>query len=54
VTEDFKAPLRLRSDVDLSALPKIEEYGMQLVQVAEQILSPRISGILRDWQDTHA
>lgn len=28
----FKTPLRLRSDVDLAALPRVDEYGLTLVE----------------------
>lgn len=50
----FKSPLRLRADIDLSALPPVEEYGMTLVQVAESIRSPYIRRLLGEWTESHA
>jgi hypothetical protein len=48
----FDTPLRLKPGIDLSQLPP-NEYGMSLVQVAEQIKSPRIQGLIDDWQEKH-
>ncbi len=41
----FKTPLRLRADVDLAALPAVDEYGMTLVQRAE-VRSPALRKLL--------
>jgi hypothetical protein len=47
----FDTPLRLKPGIDLTQLQP-NEYGMSLVQVAEEIKSPRIQGILDDWNQT--
>jgi hypothetical protein len=47
----FDTPLRLKPGIDLTQLQP-NEYSMSLVQVAEQIKSPRIQGILDDWNQT--
>ncbi len=47
----FDTPLKLKPGIDLANLPP-NEYGMSLVQVAEQIKSPRIQALLDDWQQT--
>lgn len=49
----FDTPLRLKPGIDLSALPAVNEYGMSLVQVKDEIKSPRIQGLLDDWQQSH-
>lgn len=48
----FDTPLRLKPGIDLSQLTT-NEYGMELVQVAETVKSQRMRGILDDWQQTH-
>jgi hypothetical protein len=48
----FDTPLKLKEGIDLSQLEP-NEYGMSLVQVSEKIKSPKIQGILDDWQQTH-
>lgn len=49
----FDTPLRLKQGVDLSQLPEVNEYGMQLAQVSKQVKSPRLRGLLSDWQQKH-
>lgn len=46
----FDTPLIRRDDVDFDALPETDEYGLRLVQVAEEIRSPVIAELLTDWQ----
>jgi hypothetical protein len=48
----FDTPLRLKPGIDLAQLQP-NEYGMSLVQVTEEIKSPRIQGLLDTWQQTH-
>ncbi len=48
----FDTPLRLKSGIDFTQLQP-NEYGMSLVQVTEEIKSPRIQGLLDTWQQTH-
>src|SRR6266567_487959 len=45
----FDTPLRLKPGIDLTQLPAINEYGMELVQVAAEVKSPRIQGLLDEW-----
>jgi hypothetical protein len=45
----FDTPLKLKPGIDLSQLLP-NEYGMELVQVAPEVKSPRIQGLLDDWQ----
>lgn len=49
----FDTPLRLKPGIDLAQLSKVNEYGMSLTQVADEIKSPRMQGLLKDWQQTH-
>jgi hypothetical protein len=51
----FDTPLRLKPGIDLDALRAqgANEYGMTLTQVAPEIRSPRVRGLLEDWQATH-
>lgn len=49
----FDTPLRLKPGIDLAQLPTVNEYGMTLTQVADEVKSPRIQGLLDDWQQTH-
>lgn len=49
----FDTPLRLKPGIDLAQLPAIDEFGMSMVQVREKIKSPRLQGLLEDWQQTH-
>lgn len=48
----FDTPLRLKEGVDLSALPKVDEYGMDLVPV-QPIKSPRIQRLVDEFQSEH-
>jgi hypothetical protein len=48
----FDTLLRLKPGIDLTQL-QTNEYGMSLVQVSEQIKSPRIQGLLDDWHEHH-
>lgn len=45
----FDTPLKLKPGIDLSELPKTNEYGMKLIQVKEP-KSERIRSLLRDSQ----
>jgi hypothetical protein len=45
----FDTPLKLKPGIDLAQLQP-NEYGMSLVQVAEEVKSPRIQGLLDTWQ----
>lgn len=49
----FDTPLRLKPDVDLAALPAVDEYGMRLEQVAEP-RSPRIQKLLDKYGSSSA
>lgn len=49
----FNTPLKLKPGTDLSKLPKVDERGMMLKQVAPQIKSGRIRKMLEDWEETH-
>lgn len=49
----FDTPLRLKPGIDLAALPAINEYGMELVQVKDEVKSPRLRSFLEDWQQDH-
>lgn len=49
----FDTPLKLKPEIDLSQLPAINEYGMELVQVKDEVKSPRLRGLLEEWQQTH-
>jgi hypothetical protein len=42
----FDTPLRLKPDVDLAALPAVNEYGMKLVQVAPTVKSAALRQLL--------
>lgn len=44
----FKAPLRLRPDVDLDAMPKVDEHGMTLSAVRPP-KSPRMRQLIEDF-----
>lgn len=46
----FDTPLIRRTDIDWDNLPPIDEYGLDLIQVAEEIRSPVIRDILEDWR----
>jgi hypothetical protein len=53
--KQFDTPLKLKPGMSLeqlAALP-VDEYGMALMQVGEQIKSPHIRALLTDWQQTH-
>ena len=51
----FDTPLRLKPGVNLAALSAQgpQEYGMTLAQVAPEVRSPRLRGLLDDWRATH-
>lgn len=49
----FDTPLKLKAGIDLAQLPAINEYGMELTQVKEEVKSPRLRGLLEEWQQTH-
>jgi hypothetical protein len=44
----FKEPLRLRPDVDLRALPGVDEYGMTL-RAVKDVKSPALRDMLASW-----
>ena len=46
-TIDFGHPLQRRTDIDWDALPALDEYGLDLVQVADEIVAPKMR-TLRD------
>lgn len=48
----FDTPLKLKPGIDLSQLEP-NEYGMSLVQVADQVKSPRLQGLLNEWKEDH-
>lgn len=48
----FDMPLKLKPGIDLAQLPP-NEYGMTLTQVADEVKSPRVRGLLDTWQQTH-
>lgn len=51
----FDTPLRLKPGIDLAQLAAqgANEYGMSLVQVADEVKSPRLRRLLADWQGAH-
>jgi len=49
----FDTPLQLKPGIDLAVLPP-NEYGMNLVQVQDEIRSPRIQKIIDSWQQKGA
>jgi hypothetical protein len=44
----FDTPLIRRTDIDWSALPALDEYGLDLVQVADEIQSPTMRRLLEE------
>jgi hypothetical protein len=44
----FDTPLILRDDVDLSKLPAVDEYGVELRQVADAVESPAMRELLEE------
>jgi hypothetical protein len=50
----FDTPLIRRDDIDWDDLPAVDEYGLDLVQVAPEIRSPVVRGLLEDWQETNS
>lgn len=44
----FDTPLIRRKDIDWDNLPKIDEYGMKLKQVAPEIKSPELQELVKD------
>lgn len=44
----FDTPLRLKPDIDLSSMPKVDERGMRLVQVAPEIRSRELRELVAD------
>lgn len=50
----FDTPLKLKPGIDLTQLPAFNEYGMSLVQVANEVKSQRMQGLLNTWQQEHA
>ena len=50
----FDTSLRLKSGLSLAQFAQQpNEYGMTLAQVADEIKSPRVRGLLEDWRETH-
>ncbi len=47
----FDTPLIRRTDVDFDALPAVDEFGLDLVQVAPEIRSPRIQKVVDAWRE---
>jgi len=45
----FNTPLRLKPGIDLSQLPVIDEYGMSLIQVKDEIKSPRLQKLVDEY-----
>lgn len=45
----FDTPLKLKPGIDLSQLPAINEYDMELTQVNDEIKSPSLRGLFEDW-----
>jgi hypothetical protein len=46
----FDTPLIRRTDIDWENLPAVDEYGMRLVQVADQIVSPAVARLYEDYR----
>lgn len=44
----FDTPLRRRPDIDLSALPAVDEYGLELRQVGGEVKSPLLREMLKE------
>jgi len=42
----FDTPLIRRTDIDWSSLPETDEYGLSLVQVADEVKSPLLREML--------
>lgn len=49
----FDTPLRRRSDIDWDALAPVDEYGLRLEQVADEITSPAMRTLLGRYHDEH-
>jgi hypothetical protein len=49
----FDTQLIKRTEVDTSSLPAVDEMGMNLVQVADEIKSDRIKQLLSDSNTSH-
>jgi hypothetical protein len=49
----FDTPLIRRTDIDWGAIPPVDEYGLDLIQVAEEIRSPVMRGIYDGWRETN-
>jgi len=47
----FDTPLKLKPGIDLSKLPKINEYGMKLIQVKDEIKSPELKKLFLEYQN---
>jgi ABC-type Fe2+-enterobactin transport system substrate-binding protein len=45
----FDTPLKLKAGIDLSSLPRVDEFGMSLHQVKENVKSPAMRKMLRDY-----
>ena len=46
----FDTPLKLKSEIDLAALPKVDEYGMRLTKIRD-IKSPELQKLYDEAQD---
>jgi len=46
----FDTPLQRRADIDFDALPTIDEYGLELAQVRDEIRSPVVQRLFSDYQ----
>jgi len=47
----FDTPLKLKPGIDLHKFPKIDEYGMQLIQVKDEIKSPELKKLFSEYQN---
>jgi hypothetical protein len=48
----FDTPLERRTDIDWAALEGVNEYGLQLEQVADTIRSPKVRSLVERYADT--
>lgn len=48
----FDTPLRLKPGIDLAHLPAVDEYGMTLTQVTDEIKSPRLQKMYKEYHET--
>lgn len=50
----FSQSLKLKKGIDLQSMPKVNEYGMELNQVADQIKHPEVQKLYNQYQQDNA